>query len=201
MERPETRPQGATSAGSAEPSPNLSFAEETRHRLVLYITRPEEVHNCHFWVGLYRQGALRATDLLSLPSIEDIYHCAATEGVRDQEPILVADTSNLPAKGFYLLPTHGRHQTDQAEIETMVQSIATALEAIKPQRVGLYFSPELMDKTSCGLLLKHCLLKLRDANTREFYLYAGAHGVNTVLNTALEVKMMLVDQEEVLVFH
>lgn len=176
--------------------PNLSNENK---RLILYVTRPEEAHNCHFWVGLYRHGPLRAPRLLEFHSIDEIYDQAALEGLNDISPIFLADTSHLPAKGYYLLPVSQDKLKDQHE--QMIQAIQVTLEAMRPNRVGFYFSPDLVKKEGAQELLRLTLKSMSHAHTKEYYLYAGAHGVNTILNTALEVKKMLADQFEVIVFH
>ncbi|MFW7378346.1 MAG: hypothetical protein ACOH5I_06045 [Oligoflexus sp.] len=200
MEKVESRPQGAVSAGVAEPSPHIIAEEVNPNRLVIYITRPEEAQNCHFWIGLFRPGPLRPPQLLTCETIDEIYDRAALEGLNDQEPILIADTSRMPARGFYLWPYQPK-SFSQEQAEMMADSLVAALEAMRPRRVGIYFSPDLVNKSQAQDLMKQTILKMRKTSSKEYYLYAGAHGVNMVLNTALEIKAMLADQNEVLVFH
>jgi len=200
VDKVESRPQGAVSAGAAEPSPNFIAEEINPNRIVIYITRPEEASNCHFWIGLFRQGPLRPPQLLSCKSIDEIYDRAALEGLNDQEPILIADTSSAPARGFYFWP-YQQANFNQSQTELMVNSLVTTLQAMRPKRVGIYFSPDLVSKVQAQDLIKQTILKIRETDSKEYYLYAGAHGINMVLNTALEIKAMLSDTNEVLVFH
>ena len=167
------------------------------NRVVLYITRPEETRNCNFWIGLFKKGKVHPQELYEHSNIDQVYYKAVNEGINDDEPILISNTERQPPEHFYLLPL----ETLNSSPEKLIQQIFDTLTAMAPSRAGLYFSPELLNKEECLQLLKKVLLSCQDAPTKEFYLFAGKHGINSVLNTAIDVKHELLNSIEVLVFH
>ncbi len=188
QEQPQTRADFSPQSDDATTSPN---------RVILYITRPEETKNCNFWIGLFKKGSIHPSALYDFKSIEEVYYRAVTEGLDDAEPLLISNTEKFPPEHFYFIP----HETFIHSPERLIAQILDTLSAMNPIRAGLYFSPDLINKAECLNLLKQVLISCKNAPTREFYLFAGKHGINSVLNTAIDVKHELLNQIEVLVFH
>lgn len=179
--------------------PYLANVDEVtnRGRVVLYITRPEETKNCNFWIGLFKKGPVRPQDLYNHDAIEDVYYRAVYEGINDDEAILISNTEPKPPEHFYLLPL----EQVKKSFDQVIEQITETIKAIGPSRAGFYFSRDLVNQEDCFKLLKMALKACRSTSTREFYLFAGKHGVNSILNTALDVKAELTDSLDVLVFH
>ena len=172
-------------------------AEAPQNRVILYITRPEETKNCNFWIGLFKNGSAKPQDLYEHTNIDEVYYKAVNEGIADQEAILISNTEHEPAEHFYLLPLQELKESP----DKVIEHIYDVLKAMAPKRAGFYFSRDLIDQGTCLSLLKKVLMACRLTPTKEFYLFAGKHGVNSVLNTALDVKAELGESMDVIVFH
>ena len=166
-------------------------------RLVFYITKPDETHQCNFWIGLFKNGPCSASELLEGENIDDVYEKAANKGLSDDEPILLSDTSLPISRHFYFLPASGLEKK-QAEI---IAEIYDVLKAMRPQKAGFYFSPELVNDSQLKELFLQTLLGACQTNTFEYYLYVGKHGMTRILNIALEAKKALEKNWQVIVFH
>ncbi|SME91696.1 hypothetical protein [Pseudobacteriovorax antillogorgiicola] len=172
-------------------------AEAPQNRVILYITRPEETKNCNFWIGLFKNGVTMPQELYEHDNIDEVYYKAAHEGVADQEALLISNTEKDPPEHFYLLPLDELKKSP----DRIIEHIYDVLKAMAPKRAGFYFSRDLIDQATSLSLLKKVLLACRLTPTKEFYLFAGKHGVNSILNTALDVKVELEESMDVLVFH
>lgn len=166
-------------------------------RVILYITRPEETKNCGFWIGLYKKGKLKPQDLYDHKNIDEVYYKAVSEGVDDDAPFLISNTETEIPEHFYLLPLDEIKQSQ----ESVIKHIFDTLKALAPKRAGFYFSRDLVDQETCLALLKKVILACKDSPTKEFYLFAGKHGINSILNTALDAKQELSQSFDVIVFH
>lgn len=192
-------PQEVTSTGTQNnPTASSAQTEElAENRVVLYITRPEETKNCNFWIGLYKMGTIPPQDLYDHTNIDEVYYKAASDGVSDDEAILISNTERDPAEHFYLLPQEDLKNSPQKVID----QIYDVLKAMAPKRAGFYFSRDLVDQETCLNLLKKVIVACKESPTKEFYLFAGKHGVNSILNTALDVKAEIQGDMDVIVFH
>lgn len=194
----ESAPNTRKTESAKQGASRVEVAGTTNHdRVILYITRPEETKNCGFWIGLYKKGRLKPQDLYDHKDIDEVYHKAVSDGVNDSSPFLISNTEVDPPEHFYLLPMEGLRQSPEA----VIKNIFDTLQALAPKRAGFYFSRDLIDQPTCLSLLKKVILACQNSPTKEFYLFAGKHGVNSILNTALDAKNELDKSVEVIVFH
>ncbi|NRA65804.1 MAG: hypothetical protein HRU19_15050 [Pseudobacteriovorax sp.] len=165
--------------------------------VVLYITRPDETKNCNFWIGAFEKGSSSINDIYSCKSIKEVYAHMVEKGIVETQPLLIANTEIVPPETYYFVPKPMLLK----EPNTAISHIINSINAMKPERAGIYFSPSLLSKNKALSILKHTVLQLAQTQTKEFYLYAGEHGINPILNIALDIKKQLEASSDVLVFH
>lgn len=190
----DARPKGAIVAAA----PSYAVDPDTQNQpLVIYVTRADEIRNCHFWIGGYRVGSVAPQDLLESRDVNEVYKIAVDKGLAEDEPLLLSDTQRQPSRSFYLLPN------DRLDLdgEHSVHLIREVIKAMRPQRAGLYFDSNLFKATDPQDLLIKTIASIRRLPTKELYLYAGSHGVNRILNTALTFKQRFEEDIDILVFH
>lgn len=176
---------------------NVAVQPSPLKRLVFYVTKPDETHQCNFWIGLFKKGSCSASELLEGENIDEVYEKAAKKGLSDDEPILLSDTSTSISRHFYFLPASGLEKKP----DEIIAEIYDVLKAMRPQKAGLYFSPELVNNENLKKLFLKTLLVACQTNTFEYYLYVGKHGMTRILNIALEAKKALEKNWQVIVFH
>ena len=193
----ETQPSPAA-APMAEPEIRLSKAVS-----IQIISETQEAdYPCAFWVGLMSPGVLSPGSLLDFPETSAILTKASTQGVVEQEPLMLSDSRSAPPRQIYLVPKPaGDFRHDTAWIQNIVKTVSDW----SPEQIGIYIAPSLIrNDLSHSLLLTILreLVSLRVASS--FFLYTGDYGFHSVLNAALRLKAELADEPKappILVFH
>jgi hypothetical protein len=111
---------------------NVAVQPSPLKRLVFYVTKPDETHQCNFWIGLFKKGSCSASELLEGENIDEVYEKAAKKGLSDDEPILLSDTSTSISRHFYFLPASGLEKSQMKSLLrfTMSKSHATTKSRI-----------------------------------------------------------------------
>ncbi|NRA44617.1 MAG: hypothetical protein HRU09_06630 [Oligoflexales bacterium] len=176
--------------------PNLDIpAKEVSVKLV----SSEKDTECHFWVGLCKKGELHPHSLLDVEHIQEIFDQAAKSGINDDGPIMISDSRTQQPRFIYLLPPPGSQEHESQWISQLIKTI----NSWSPKHLGFYLSPDLISSQDSHTLLKNILQKMMvDASSQEYYLLLGSHNLNTMLNTALSIRMDLQEKSVALsVFH
>jgi len=179
--------------------PNVGIS--ARRTVTLKIATLDAETNCDFWVGVASSGKISPLLLLEEPSVQTIFSRAAAEGVTESEPIMLSDTERASPRFVYLLPMPGAEFRDQV---LWVDDLVATIRAWSPRRVGFYLAPELLDTgTGQSLLLMAMKELIGSTDVNEFYLLVGSHGLNTVLNGALQLKEEIDEDQSLnfMVFH
>jgi len=165
--------------------------------LSLIITRPEDITDCPFWIGLYKKGEAGAREVFGLERIDDVFKLLTEQGLNEEQALMLSDSSGEAVRQFYLVPEVLCRQ-DRLQAKAL---ILKTVDALKPSRIGVYFGIDAKDSDSSRVLLEEILIGLARTGIRELFLFTGNLGVNTVLNAALRVKHGLAGSKELQVFH
>ncbi|MBP6218770.1 MAG: hypothetical protein KA436_09305 [Oligoflexales bacterium] len=164
---------------------------------------------CHLWVGITRKGVLSPSDLINLRSVETILHEAAAQGTSSPCPLALADTTKT-AQGPTLVyltelpnPHIGRQKVlEKGAEESWVQQLYRAILDCSRERVGFYFSPEILgEDLAHNLLLRLLHLLIPNKKIKTYSLLIGSHGMNNILNTALDLKNLVAKDYKIRIHH
>ena len=178
------------------PTPDL----DTKKTVAIHLVNESAMPNCSFWVGLFQRGAMQPPEVLDAGDFSAIFQKAATEGLKEAGPIMLSDSMSSPARYIYLLP---EPSSDELESDRMIPELVKTVQAWAPKKTGIYLAPELLTRQANHDLLFKILEKLiSTVNTTDYYLVPGLHGMNAVLNTALEIKALCQSDDcGIYVFH
>lgn len=154
---------------------------------------------CNYWISLYNQGSLAPADLIQGLQLEEIFDRACTEGANSQSPFVAVNTqSSGQPTYFYFSPPPRPENEDFWLAETCQKA-----HSFRPQIIGIYLSPQVMNAERASSLLISLLKRfIEEKATSEFDLFIGRHGLNSILNSALEIKaLMRAVGYEISVFH
>lgn len=160
----------------------------------------EKDTDCFFWVGLCKKGERHPHSLLDVENVEEIFERAANCGISDDGPIMLSDSRTQIPRFIYLLPPPSDMPDQENEwIDRLIKTI----NSWSPKHLGFYLSPDLMSSEESHCLLKNVLKKMMvNAESQEYFLLLGSHDLNTMLNTALSIRMDLHEKNvELSVFH
>ena len=178
--------------------PNLDIpAKEVSVKLV----SSEKDTDCYFWVGLCKKGDLHPHSLLDVNNIQEIFNQAAKSGISDDGPIMISDSRTQMPRFIYLLPPP---ESESQPLESIwISQLIKTINSWSPKHLGFYLSPDLISSEASHALLKNILKQMMvDATSQEYYLLQGSHNLNTMLNTALSIRMDLQEKNVALsVFH
>ena len=155
---------------------------------------------CDFWVGLYKQGLKKISEVASAAAIAEVFVAAARDGIEISGPVMITDTIRQRPSYMYLMPPPA---TGSAANLHWVQTAMRNIKSWEPEYVGFYLAPELIDMDSAAQLLFEMIARYAETHsTRRFCLLVGNHGLHRVLNLALFLKGELErTQVKVSVFH
>ena len=186
------------SVSGAIAPPELTQTPPTEpNTLALIITRPEDHAECPLWIGLYRRGSASVQHIFSIESIAAVFSLLTEQGLKENQALMLSDNSGTELRQFYLLPEQLCHQ-DSPEAQAL---IIKTLEALRPNKVGLYFGLDSINPDQSQKLLEEILTCIVATNIQELYLFTGKLGVNSVVNAALRVKQRLSGSKELFVYH
>ena len=69
--------------------------------VALRLVSPMEMNMCAFWVGMFKKGELKPPELLDTGDINEIFSQAATKGITEAGPLMLSDSSRIPARYVY----------------------------------------------------------------------------------------------------
>jgi hypothetical protein len=171
----------------SQPSKQQSHSRSIR----VDILSSDRFHAANVWLGVFKAGPLCPKQLLEEANIHTLFERSIAEGLSEDQPMMLADTSipNQP-KTIFLIPesTETRLSIDQA-----IQTI----KSWSPSSVGIYISDE---QTS---LFSHMLEQLIQHTTiTHLAIIPGSAGYNSALNVAHSLRQkMLKDHVQLSVFH
>lgn len=205
LDTPSSERQGAEAsspvAGQAvasqhEPEFDIPQARPVTLRLIT----DEDDATCNFWMGLCARGSMSPAQLMDAGRVPALLLEAAAKGVNEHEPVMLADTSCEPPRYVYLTPAPS---ADFRERAVWLQDLISTIKSWAPLSAGFYISPDLIASKDSQELLGQILREMiTHSTTSSFYLLLGAHGMNTILNTALRLKSELdSDTLNILVYH
>lgn len=182
---------------SSFPSENANQSEQGPVPLQIFITRPQELDACPFWVSLYKAGSAAPQNLFAIPSIEGIFRSLAEEGLCEKQPLMLSENSEgKTPRQLYLVP----EALCEKSPERVRELVVSTLEALSPMKAGLYFAGQ-RDMSFVLHMMEEISLGLSFLRTKELHFFTGAIGVNPLLNAALRVKSRLEGRREVFVYH
>jgi len=174
--------------------------EDTIRKIAIHLIPETDAQSECFWLGLFHKGSLTPPELLEHQSISELFNEAASKGLKEQGPVMLSDSNGNKTRFVYLLP---EPPTDFDSKSKWVQQLVETVKSWAPPKVGIYLSKELLGKELTHELLIDILQNLiKTGKSTDYYLIPGAHGLNTILNSALEIKSKLSDDKLwVYVFH
>ena len=167
-------------------SPTDREPTSTSTPAILQLTTAGEDNSCYFWSGLFRHGSVRPQELFSLTNYQKIFTIAAQQGLNEDEPIMLSNTTCKPPRYTYLVPAPDEpQQVDRGAVHALI----AVLRLWRPQRAGLYLDPRLVtSQAAAEMLLQIVREALLTASLREFCLATGTHEHNDLLNTTVWLK-------------
>jgi hypothetical protein len=182
-------------AGATQPH----FHESQLTRFNLYLTESPGI-DCNFWLGLARRGGKTPQNVMAQPTVAAMLDDAATEGLAEEAPMMLSDTTQVPSQYLYLMPVP---ETEFRDRSLWIHSILETIKNWAPQKIGIYLHPAVMASEPAKELLRSILTALIETTgIKNYFLLVGSHGVNDLINTALTVKSELeTSDREVVVFH
>ncbi len=184
-------------AGSAGP---MIEKEGLARKVAIHLISDTDAHSECFWLGLFHRGSLTPPELLEHQSISQLFDEAASKGLKEQGPVMLSDALGTKTRYVYLLPEPRGSEESKAD---WVNQLVETVKSWSPPKVGIYLSKELLGKDLTHELLINILKKLiQNSQSTDYYLIPGTHGVNSILNTSLEIKSELTsDKLWIYVFH
>lgn len=175
------------------------FHESQLTRFNLFLTDAPG-NDCNFWLGLARKGLRTPQNIMGGTSVANMLDEAAVEGVSDDAPIMLSDTTQIPSQYLYLMPVPELEFRDRS---LWIHNILETTKNWNPETIGIYLHPAILSSEAAKDLLASTLTALIETTRiKNYYLLVGSHGVNSLINTALKVKAELETADrEVVVFH
>ena len=169
-------------------------------RVELHLVHSPTQAQCDFWIGLTAPGPHAPLSLLGEPELSQVLHIAASEGLNETGPLLLADATAVPPRSVLLMPVP---VADFRSRTLWVVELAQTLRAWSPRDIGFYMAPEALPREAGLDLLASVLRELiMTSKATNFYLLTGAHGLNPLLNAALRLKADLQsDSLSLFVYH
>lgn len=154
------------------------------------IVHCDQQNDCNFWIGLSKPGSLSPHSVLETKALSKIFQLISSQGFRERGPMMISDTEQSPPRFFFMTPSP--HASEELQAWTML--LSKTIASWNPSKIGLYFDPTLSYIDS-QLLLELSLKELiLNCKVTDYRLFLGSHGLNSILNTALELKSTLVQQ-------
>ncbi len=152
----------------------------------IHLIDTDDMRNCHFWIGVFHRGTKQTTELFNAPSLDKALEEAARDGLSEDGPIMLSNSSVSPAQFLLLMPEPGHDSHRRNEwIEELVETI----KSWGPPAVGLYLAPTLVNQRLMQELINDTLKSaMQQTAVTDYYLQTATHGLNAVLNTTLHVK-------------
>lgn len=202
-----TQSRPAKPAGEPVVESASSITEGTESALdrtvSIHIVDPADMDYCSFWVGVFPKGKLEPQDLLA--NSDDLFgalELASKNGLNEGDPVMVSDTVSQPARFLYLLPC------PNSDFRNRVDWIGRVTDTVKswaPERIGVYLTPELLQRDEAQDLLNQLLRDLiQQTHAKDYFLIPGGHGFNAILNASLELKAEMLDESQgvsVFIYH
>lgn len=159
------------------------FADEAG--VIINVLPREDLSQCQFWLGVFQEGKLYPGTLLDSQDIPAIFLQAATDGLAEEKPLMLSDSTETQARFFYFAPAPKAHES----LNTWIDAVSKTIIDLKLSQLGIYIAPELVEKERAQAMLNGLLERLvARASIKQFHLYPGGHGSNQILNTALQLK-------------
>lgn len=191
-----TAPFIQTFSGGGDPILEVSAVKSVAVRIVL----SNEMFVCPFWIGIFTDGDETAQKLFDTEELSELLFQAARKGINEAEPLMLSDSSKVPARFVYLLP---KPNADDKEVDAWIKNLVSTVQSWAPKRVGIYLAPELLKRSNAENLLLLVLKELiATSDALEYFLLPGSYGTNAVLNAAVKLKFeMEKEKVAVYVFH
>src|SRR5579872_3049902 len=114
----------------AVPDPSMGLPKARVVNLTLTATPAEAA--CPFWIGLSARGKQTPGRLLDQPDIGTLLLEAATNGVSEEGPLMLSDTSMTPPRYVFLMP---RPSASAEERQAWTEVLTSSLAAWAPPAV------------------------------------------------------------------
>jgi len=183
----------------ANVSANASSSAENQvsRQVTIYLIDEAGSEVCPFWVGLAGLGQQRAGQLLDLPSTAALLAAAATHGLNEDTPIVLADTTAAALRSILLMPPPAGPAREHSD---WVSQLSAALLPWHPPALGIYLAPEALAPHLGQDFLSRILRAVVEAvTTQTIYLLTYPDGTHEMLNMVLKLKAEL--QSETISLH
>ena len=178
---------------------SLPDVKPERRTIAVNLVADGEVETCPFWIGLFRRGDLSAREINSIQSTGTILNKVVEQGVNENKSIMLADASLHPPRYIYLLPNEG----NEGRFPEIASEVLPSIKAWNMDKIGIYLAPEALADEIGESCLANLITECVESNLMvDYYLYTGSHGLNVLLNQALNLKTELnAKQIDICVFH
>lgn len=179
-----------TSVPQIGPIGLITTSEPTMNQtgsVTLTVARHEETIAGHIVVTFAKPGTLTCSDLLNCKSTSELLLRAEQEGIKTDEPALVATVDDFGvARTVYLTPQPNNNFRDFA---VWVGQVTDTLASLKARNIGFYLCKNSLNPDALSELMSQVIrsiveIKLAD----DICLIVGNHAYNEILNTALSLK-------------
>lgn len=198
-----TEGQDHVSAAPEHPDPpigNPNDAAADSPNLLINIINDEHESDCKFWVGFYRTGTMKPFQLLEIERVQEVFEKASTTGLDISGPIMLTDSLAQGPSYYFLSPLP---QTEQEMNAEWVSKLCDSILSWNIDNIGFYFGTELMRPNASQVILSKILRKaILLRRQGKFNLLIGTHGINTIINVALDLRHHLLSEGvHVFVYH
>lgn len=166
--------------------PDLSLDKIPTLGCNVHLIASDDYSKCAFWLGIIKQGEKKATELLSLPSVEALFKTAEKQGIGEKQPIMMVDSHTNEPHFIYLVPFS--QEAKQIDMDAILEVVTNW----NSQELGIYIDESLSKALDIKEILDHSLSKLIKYNKlTDIYLLSGSYGKNYLLNVAFQTKQTL----------
>ncbi len=147
---------------------------------------PKQAPQCSFWVGLAKEGPLKAKDLSTYESIPKMLEAAVEKGLVDQEGLMLVNTQVKDPFFVYLLPY------SHTSLDLWLDKLVTTLLSWAPEKIGFYVSFDHFSSATYTVLLEHLFYKLiTQSQVGNFYVLNDSEDRNRILAMMHQIRRKL----------
>ena len=178
----------------------IEKAEEPKNTITVMIADESGFDECNFWIGFFKKGVTEPLELSKSDKTKETLNIAMNEGINESQPLMISNSQAEPPRFIYLVPIPDLARADTAQVSSV---FVKTVKSLRPKKVGVYFVPGKNSGDNLLIFLQEVLFRCaQETGTREFYLYPGKHGLNSILNTAHYFKKQMEEKKVgVYVYH
>ena len=132
-------------ASIAEPA-----VDSLERKVRIHILAPDEQTTCGYWLGLYREGTLKAGEVIESETLSSAFSRAFTPGIAEKRHVMIADTGKGDLRILSLIPASA-DTIKPIDREAFSEALKT-ITSWPPETLGICLNPEIMTSSSARSL-------------------------------------------------